>query len=90
MQTLLSHLDAISQLLDDGAWEAAQDALRVYDRQLRTTFAIPPTADAPHVRELLNRQRHLSLKLGAMHSDAAQSLDALRRDRAAAERYLAA
>ena len=88
MQHFFDNIDAIAKLVDDGAWEDADTAIRAHDAQVREAFASSQMQNEPQWREVLTRQRQLSLKFASMHSDVAQCIDDLRRSRAAAQRYL--
>lgn len=88
MQHFFDNIDAIGKLVDDGAWEDADAAIRAHDAQVREAFASSQMQDETQWREVLIRQRRLSLKFASMHSDVAQCIDDLRRSRAAATRYL--
>ena len=88
MQQFLDNIEAIGKLVDDGAWEDADAAIRAHDAQVRQAFASSQLQNEPQWREVLIRQRQLSLKFASMHSDVAQCIDDLRRSRAAAQRYL--
>jgi hypothetical protein len=89
MQHFFDNIDSIAKLVDDGAWEDADVAIRAHDAQVREAFASSQMQNEPEWREVLIRQRQLSLKFASMHSDVAQCIDDLRKSRAAAQRYLA-
>lgn len=89
MREFFDNIDTISQLVDRGAWADADCAIRAHDAQVREAFRTPQSEHESEWRDLLDRQRTLSLKFASMHSDVAQCIEDLRRSRAAAQRYLA-
>lgn len=87
MKDVLEALEDLSAAVDRRAWEAANEAMRVYHLRVREASR-NRTGTETQWRDLLNRHRLLSMKMAVLRDDVDRTVVELRRGRAAASRYL--
>ena len=89
MKDVLEALQRVSALVDRQDWQAAHEAMCVYNLNVRNASHGRVGSEAEWL-DLLNRHRLLSMKMTALRDDTGRFLADLSRGRAAANEYLRA